>query len=291
MSTLDGTLDTFITTKSLRPEPIASQEVRDRGSIFIGNICRATTLEDVKAQINHLKYYVHRQRKATHEIAAWRLMVLKAGKTGLDGPDDFELTQGSKDDGESWAGSKILKVMQNMAVIDAVVIVSRWCVLLIIYLFWFHEFLSLIEYILDHRYGGTLLGPARFSHIETCAMEVCKAFKQTEELQDCLTSLRMLDDMLSGLRKTLADFDVEREARAVADPSLTTSTTSASSESQSYTAGSKEGAEILIASMKSRLPDYNNLDITKAKRLVKARESSIQSVKALIERKKGQMCA
>jgi len=154
-----------------------------------------------------------------------------------------------------------------------------------------HEFLSLIEYIPDHRYGGTLLGPARFSHIETCAMEVCKAFKQTEELQDCLTSLRMLDDMLSGLRKTLADFDVEREARAVADPSLATSTTSASSEFQSYTAGSKEGAEILIAGMKARLPDYNNLDIAKAKRLVKARESSIQSVKVLIDNKKGQMCA
>jgi hypothetical protein len=62
-------------------------------------------------------------------------MVLKTGKTGLDGPDDFELIQGSKDDGESWAGGKILKVMQNMAVIDAVVIVSRWCVLLIINFF------------------------------------------------------------------------------------------------------------------------------------------------------------
>jgi len=30
------------------------------------------------------------------------------------------------DDGESWAGGKVLKVMQSMAVIDAVVIVSRW---------------------------------------------------------------------------------------------------------------------------------------------------------------------
>ena len=95
---------------------------------------RATTLEEVKAQINHLKYYVHRQRKATHEIAAWRLMVSKAGKTGVDGPDDFELIQGSKGDGESWAGGKV------MAVIGAVVIVSRWCVLLIIYLFWFMSF-------------------------------------------------------------------------------------------------------------------------------------------------------
>ncbi len=130
-------------------------------------------------------------------------------------------------------------------------------------------------------------------------MEVCKAFKQTEELQDCLTSLRMLDDMLSDLRKKLADLEdkrddsaaVSHEARAVTDPSLATSTTSASSDSQSYTAVNKESAEILIAGMKSRLPDYNNLDIAKAKRLIKAREGSIKSVKALIDKKKGQTCA
>ena len=126
---LDGTLDGFITNKVTHPEPIAvSQEIRDRGSIFVGHIFRATTVDEVKARISHLKHYVHRQRKATHEIAAWRLMVLRSGKTGLEGPNDFELVQGSKDDGESWAGGKVLKVMQGMAIIDAVVVVSRWCV-------------------------------------------------------------------------------------------------------------------------------------------------------------------
>jgi putative IMPACT (imprinted ancient) family translation regulator len=123
----DGTLDAFITSKATYPEPIAVfQEIRDRGSKFVGHIYRATTLDEVKARISHLKHYVHRQKKATHEIAAWRLMVLKAGRIGLEGPGDFELVQGSKDDGESWAGGKVLKVMQSMAVIDAVVVVSRW---------------------------------------------------------------------------------------------------------------------------------------------------------------------
>jgi len=128
----NGTLDTFIVGKSSRPEPVAtSQEIRDRGSLFVANLYRATTPEEAKAFINHLKYYVHRERKATHEISAWKMMVLKTGKTGCESPADFELVQGSKDDGESWAGGKILKVMQNMAVIDAVVIVSRWCVYII----------------------------------------------------------------------------------------------------------------------------------------------------------------
>jgi hypothetical protein len=59
-------------------------------------------------------------------------MVLKQGQTGLKGPEDFQLIQGSKDDGENWAGGKVLKVMQNLAIIDAVVIVSRWYVSCII---------------------------------------------------------------------------------------------------------------------------------------------------------------
>jgi hypothetical protein len=53
-------------------------------------------------------------------------MVTKHGCTGLGGPDDFELNVGSTDDGEQWAGDKILKVMQMHAALDAVVIVSRW---------------------------------------------------------------------------------------------------------------------------------------------------------------------
>lgn len=54
-------------------------------------------------------------------------MSLKNGKTGLGGPDDFEVASGSDDDGEKYAGGRILKVMQAEGVLDAVVIVSRWC--------------------------------------------------------------------------------------------------------------------------------------------------------------------
>lgn len=128
---LDGSLDAFVTSKRPQPEPIAtSQEIRDRGSIFVANIYQASNPIQAKSRLTHLKHVVHRARKATHEISAWRCMVVKQGRTGLGDSDDFELVQGSKDDGESWAGGKILKVMQNMAVIDAVVIVSRWRVAL-----------------------------------------------------------------------------------------------------------------------------------------------------------------
>lgn len=66
-------------------------------------------------------------------------MILKPGSTGLSGPDDFELKGGFDDDGEKWAGNRVLKVMQSQAVIDAVVIVSRWYVIRRSTLFYAHR--------------------------------------------------------------------------------------------------------------------------------------------------------
>lgn len=125
---LDGTLEAFITS-SPRPPPVpvaTSQEIRDRGSIFVASIYSVSTPQEAAARVNHVKHVVHRTRKATHEISAWRCMVLKPGKTGLNAKEDFEVVQGSKDDGESWAGGKVLKVMQDYGILDAVVIVTRW---------------------------------------------------------------------------------------------------------------------------------------------------------------------
>ncbi|GAW00548.1 ribosomal protein S5 domain 2-like protein [Lentinula edodes] len=69
--------------------------------------------------------------------------------------------------------------MESLAVLDAVVICSRW-------------------------YGGIMLGSARFSHIETCVTEVCRTFKSKQELEDCIAMLSTLDDILKQLRDELA---------------------------------------------------------------------------------------
>ncbi|KAF9047407.1 ribosomal protein S5 domain 2-type protein [Panaeolus papilionaceus] len=241
----DGSLDSFILKDNKKPDPVpvaVSQEIRDRGSIFVARIYRVTNLRDAKQHVNHVKHFVHRRKKATHDISAWRLMALKPGKSGLGGSDEFELIQGSKDDGESWAGGKILKVMQNNAVIDAVVIVSRW-------------------------YGGTLLGPARFSHIETCATEVCREFKRNEELQDCISTLDSLDALLAESRQKLA-------------------TLSGPEPSQQPEAGP---AEICVPSSQgatsNKTNSYEQLDLAKAKRLIQTRERSLKSVRALLAKR------
>ncbi len=124
---MSSTLDSFIISSKPPPKVIAtSQEVRDRGSIFIANIFAASTPDEARRATHHLKHVVHGARPATHEIPAWRCMVLKASRSGLGGPDDFEVVSGADDDGEKWAGARVLKVMQAESVIDAVVVVSRW---------------------------------------------------------------------------------------------------------------------------------------------------------------------
>lgn len=104
-----------------------------------------------------------------------------------------------------------------------------------------------------------MLGPARFSHIETCAEEVCKKFKQNEELKDYITTLETLDDLLAEHRQRLAALTAEKSDL----PSLSTAD---SSSTPSLTRESKK-------------MDYNTLDVPKAKRLIEARERSIKSVK------------
>jgi putative IMPACT (imprinted ancient) family translation regulator len=128
-STPQNTLDSYVSSSKspITPQIVAtSAEIRDRGSAFVANIFTATSQAEAKAHAQYVKNILHGHKKASHEIAAWRCMIVKRGFTGLGGPEEFELAQGHLDDGEKWAGDRVLKVMQSLAVIDAVVVVSRW---------------------------------------------------------------------------------------------------------------------------------------------------------------------
>ena len=107
-----------------------------------------------------------------------------------------------------------------------------------------------------------MLGPARFAHIETCAREVCHAFKIKDEIEDCVVTLTSLDDILVSLRAELAELRGE-------------------------TAGSDKP---VVPTKKKQ--DYKDLvdgqDIARAKRLVTARENAIKSVKSSIQKEKQQ---
>lgn len=224
-----ATLDSFVQTSKPPPAALAtSQEIRDRGSIFVANAFRASSEAEARKVVHYLKNVLHGQKRATHEMYAWRCMVLKQGKSGLGGEEDFEVSQGNEDDGEKFGSTRILKIMQAEGVIDAVVVVSRW-------------------------YGGEMLGPARFNHIETCAREACRAFRLRDEIEEDIATLRSLDDILATLRSELSSLRSQAEAVV-------------------------------------KKPDYDALlkssDISKIKRLVAAREKAIQSVKTSIQKVK-----
>lgn len=96
-----------------------------------------------------------------------------------------------------------------------------------------------------------MLGPVRFTHIETCAAEVCKHFKLEEDRKDCRTMLCSLDDILADLRS---------EFTALTGKPSTHKTM-----------------------------DYDCIDdLSKLRKLVVAREAAIKSIKRLIGKAKEQ---
>lgn len=120
-------LENFLKFAKPPPKALAtSQEIRDRGSTFVASLYRVNSPAEARSAINQIKNVEHAANPASHEMAAWRCMVLKHGRDGLGGPEDFEVQSGSDDDGENWGGAKALKIMQGEGVIDAVVVVSRW---------------------------------------------------------------------------------------------------------------------------------------------------------------------
>lgn len=116
-----------------------------------------------------------------------------------------------------------------------------------------------------------MLGPVRFTHIETCTREVCRAFKVVEEIESCIPSLTELDDTLVRLRTELAEVTASKSNNATSAPdSKDTEVTPTSSQPSS----------------KKRKLDYSDLlqppDLPKAKRLLTAKQKAVESVRRLI---------
>jgi hypothetical protein len=104
-----------------------------------------------------------------------------------------------------------------------------------------------------------MLGPARFTHIETCAREVCRAFRLKDEIEESVATLISLDDILGSLRLELAEMSKTTESDKAP---------------------------------KQKPQNYNNLldsqDLARAKRLITARENAVKSVKSSIQKAKEQ---
>lgn len=161
-------------------------------------------------------------------------MVLRQGRTGL-GEDDFMLVEGSEDDNEKWAGAKVLAMMKSLALLDAVVVVSRWCVWLLNSRIDQLPFVRRLKLIMTarcgDRYGGIMLGPVRFTHIEDCTRQVCDQIIVKDEIDDSIATLTNFDSTLAALRGQL-----EGLRRGPPAPAPSTDTLSASGDTFPATA-------------------------------------------------------
>jgi hypothetical protein len=109
-----------------------------------------------------------------------------------------------------------------------------------------------------------MLGPVRFTHIQDCAREVCQVFRVEDEMQDCISTLKNLDDILSDLRNELTGI---KEAKA--------------QHKQDFNSEAKSRPTKDYSTLQK------SLDIIKARRQISAREKSIESVKKLISEQRG----
>lgn len=150
------TLDLKISESAPEAElpPIAhGVPITDRRSTFQAHVAPVVCLEQVKKVLAKL-YENKKIASATHNIYAYRIYY----------EDKQTFLQDSEDDGETAAGGRLLHLMEILNVKNVMVVVSRW-------------------------YGGILLGPDRFKHINNCARNILVEKNFTSSPEDSAKSL------------------------------------------------------------------------------------------------------
>jgi len=154
-----------------------SEAIEDRASTFIALYSPTLSAKSLQANADF--------KSASHRIAAWR----KPGKQrSLSQQLLYE--SGHDDDGEKYAGKKLESLLQAMNA-EGAVVVARW-------------------------YGGVLLGPVRFTHIESCAREAILKWRdeharKRQNVEDKEVTARLIksllerDESIDVLRNLLAE--------------------------------------------------------------------------------------
>ena len=160
-----------------------TREIEDKGSRFKGYFIQFDSiaqLEPMRDAIDHLPEL----SKADHKISAWRVYSDKVKGKEVTGCDD---------DGEKWAGDKILKILTASEQFGLVVVV-RW-------------------------YGGVMLGPRRFDHIVDIAADAIVTYKvNSGQMKMTLTPPSSQEGQL--LRRQLIAKDMTiGSLRRIVDPS------------------------------------------------------------------------
>uniref|UniRef100_A0A3Q0RZS4 Impact RWD domain protein n=1 Tax=Amphilophus citrinellus TaxID=61819 RepID=A0A3Q0RZS4_AMPCI len=126
--------------------------ITDRRSTFQPHLAPVVTPRQVKMVLEKL-YENKKIASATHNIYAYRIYC----------EDKHSFLQDCEDDGETAAGGRLLHLLQILDVRNVMVVVSRW-------------------------FGGILLGPDRFKHINNCARNILVEEGYTASMDDATKS-------------------------------------------------------------------------------------------------------
>ncbi|KAM4628538.1 protein IMPACT isoform 1-T1 [Polymixia lowei] len=126
--------------------------ITDRRSTFQPHLAPVVTPRQVKMVLDKL-YENKKIASATHNIYAYRIYC----------EDKQSFLQDCEDDGETAAGGRLLHLLQILDVRNVMVVVSRW-------------------------YGGILLGPDRFKHINNCARNILVQEGYTSSMDEATKS-------------------------------------------------------------------------------------------------------
>lgn len=211
---------------------------------------------------------------ASHRISAWRrpssqrtLLPSRqhSSSTTTTTTTTTVLDTGHDDDGEQYAGKRVERVLTDCGV-EGVLVVARW-------------------------YGGVLLGPVRFTHIENVAREAVEAWRKEQaaagevkrrkvaderERERLLRILPERDTSVEVLRALLAEKSAggRRERGNIAG-----STVSGSQDDDDGAGGGakKQSASSasVTASPKKPPVDYASMPLVRLRQLEKAKDASI----------------
>eukprot|EP01024_Parvocaulis_polyphysoides_P013676 TRINITY_DN15373_c0_g1_i1.p1 TRINITY_DN15373_c0_g1~~TRINITY_DN15373_c0_g1_i1.p1 ORF type:complete len:313 (-),score=56.21 TRINITY_DN15373_c0_g1_i1:280-1218(-) len=128
--------DELMMMNEIAPKIVHGEPNTERKSTFQAHCLHVKSIEEVEAMIKVLLQN-NKIRHATHNIMAYRIY----------NPLTKAYIQDYDEDGEAAAGGRLLHMLQAAGVKDVVVVVSRW-------------------------FGGVLLGPSRFAHINNTARQL-----------------------------------------------------------------------------------------------------------------------
>ncbi|KAK4636310.1 IMPACT family member [Fulvia fulva] len=231
------------------PTIFRSAPIEDRQSTFVGYFFPATTKKPKELQ--QLEEFA----SASHKVIGWRR---ESNQQSITKAKQYVL--GNDDDGEKYAGKKVEKVLDAMRV-EGSCVVARW-------------------------YGGVMLGPVRFSHIETVAKEAVRSWQDYEA--EAKSKKRRLEEEAAEhtrLCKSLAErdqsVDVLRDLAAKKEL-----------EVKQHEGDAEEPSETPTSSAANKtVADYTIMTIERLRALDKARDATITFLLKRIDKAEAELKA